>query len=803
MNSLDSSSDVRRFTVLFLLVSTFTASALDLVKDGQPVATIVTTVSPEAFAVPSAKPVKGAKRAAALAPAEAEEAAAVKLLVEWVRKITDAELPVAQQAPAGAPAIYVGKAALAAGLKLDDIASPSLEGVRISADAQRVLIAGQSEGATYKAVARFLEELGCRVFMDGPLGEVFPRSKTLSVGALAITEKPGLHWRNPKGPSWRSPNWRQWNGAGGDAIGHSHSWGYFPKETFDQHPEWFALGADGQRKPGSWLCTSNPEMRKAFAARLCEVIAGGSRNPSISPPDGRGYCQCGPCKAQDDPSVVEPSSGTVSISNRYADFFDAVGRLVAAVHPDSILSFYCYADYTQPPTFKRKLSPNLCAVIAPIRYCRLHEIGHPGCTSREQAVKMIEGWAAIASRIGYYNYMYNLADATLPFFKFTACEKEFPWLHARGLTHMTLEMLSNWHIYGPQMHLSLRLAYDPKADAKAIMEDYWLKFYGPKAAPHMKEYWMGIDAALGRLESHAGCFFGLQQIYTPEFMKQCAARLAEAATAARGDATYEQRVALHTEGFKSAMEYRAISDGLNRGDFAGALKQLDTTSERLVGLAGKGWVNSEYHTSYLNRFLRKTVVQGAALLAPPNQLLQVLPDQWRFAFDEADRGNELGFPNANFDDAKWATVSTLNRTLDSQGFDRNTVFWYRTKFTMPATAGTGKHSLFFGEVDGASEVYVNGKRVDIVWPAAPATAPGKAVAKKPAAKAAAPAVAPKPAVPSLRDGQAKGRQPFEVDVSAAVKPGENVVALRVDHSRITELSLGGILRPVLLVKKGE
>ena len=806
MNFLDSFLRLRCVTALVLVASSFTASALDLVKEGRPVATIVTTASPDAFGATTARPAKGAKKTAALEPNEAGEAAAVKLLIEWVRKITDAELPVAQQAPAGAPAIYVGKAALAAGLKLDDIASPSHEGVRISADGQRVLIAGQSESATYRAVARFLEELGCRVFMDGPLGEVFPRTKTLAVGALAITEKPGLSWRNPKGPSWRSPTWRQWNGAGGDGIGHSHSWGYFPKETFDQHPEWFALGADGQRKPGNWLCTSNPEMRKAFAARLCDVIAGGSRNPSISPPDGRGYCQCGPCKTQDDPSVVEPSSGTVSISNRYADFFDAVGRLVAAVHPDSILSFYCYADYTQPPTFKRKLSPNLCAVIAPIRYCRLHEIGHPGCTSREQAVKMIEGWAAISSRIGYYNYMYNLADATLPFFKFTACEKEFPWLHARGLTHMTLEMLSNWHIYGPQMHLGLRLAYDPKADAKAIMEDYWLKFYGPKAAPFMKEYWMGIDAAQGRLESHAGCFFGLQQIYTPEFLKQCATRLADAANAARGDAIYEQRVALHTEGFQSAVEYRAIMDTLNRGDFAGALRQLDTTSERLAGLAAKGWANSEYHTSYLNRFLRKTVVQGATLLAPPNQLLQVLPDQWRFAFDEADRGNELGFHTANFDDAKWATVSTLNRTLDSQGFDRNTVFWYRTKFTAPA--GAAKLSLFFGEVDGASEVYVNGQRVNIVWPAAPAApaggkAPGKPAPKKPAAKAAAPAVAPKPAVPSLRDGQAKARQPFEVDVSAAVKAGENVVALRVDHSRITELSLGGILRPVLLVKKAE
>ena len=788
---------------LLLHLLAFAAPALELVKDGKPVATIVTSLPEEAFATTPAKPVRGAKKAAPLAAADAEEAAAVKLLAEWIRKITDAELPITQKAPAGSPAIYVGRAAVAAGLKLDDIPSPSREGIRIVADANRILLAGQTESATYRAVARFLEELGCRCFMDGPLGEVFPRTPTLTVGNLNLTEKPGLHWRNPKGPSWRSPNWRQWNGAGGDAIGHSHSWGgYIAKDLFDQHPEYFALGADGQRKRGDWLCTSNPGTRKYFAERLIAAIQAGNRNPSISPPDGRGYCQCAPCKAQDDPTIIEPSSGTVSISSRYADFFDAVARQVATVHPDSILSFYCYADYTQPPASKRKLSPNLCAVIAPIRYCRLHEIGHTGCASREQAVKMIDGWAAISSRIGYYNYMYNLADATLPFFKFTACAKEFPWLHERGLTHMTIEVLSNWHIYGPQIHLSLRLAYDPKADAKAIMEDYWLNFYGPKAAPHMKAYWMGIDDALNRLPSHAGCFFGLQQIYTPEFLKQCSAHLASAAAAARGDTTYEQRVALHTEGFQSAVEYRRMCELLNHGDFAGAKTQLESTSKRLADLSAKGWVNPEYHTSYLNRFLSKTIHQGAALLTPPNQLLHVLPDPWRFTFDDADKGNDLGFHTAAFDDSKWATVATLDRTLDSQGFDRNTIFWYRTKFTAPADAK--KLSLFFGEVDGASEVYVNGKRVDIVWPAPPATpAAAKAPAKKTPAKAAAPPAAPKPPTPGAREGQAKARQPFEVDITPAFKPGENTLALRIDHSRITELSLGGILRPVLLVKKPE
>src|SRR5207253_3305588 len=124
----------------------------------------------------------------------------------------------------------------------------------------------------------------------------------------------------------------------------------------------------GQRKSGDWLCTSNGAVRELFAEQVIAKIKASNLRPSISPPDGRGYCQCAVCKAQDDPKSIEPSSGTVSVTNRYVDFFDDVARRVAAVHPESVLSFYCYADYTQPPTIARKLSPNLCAVIAPIRY---------------------------------------------------------------------------------------------------------------------------------------------------------------------------------------------------------------------------------------------------------------------------------------------------------------------------------------------------------------------------------------------------------------------------------------------------
>ncbi|NBV25188.1 MAG: DUF4838 domain-containing protein, partial [Proteobacteria bacterium] len=688
-----------RLGLLAVLLAPFSVPALDLVRDGKAVATIV-TASPRP--APEPPPVKGKAPKRKPAP-ETDEELAVRVLGEWVKKITDAELPVAQQAPASGPVIYVGRAALAAGLKLEDIASPSHEGVRIVADGQRVLIAGQSDEATLKAVCRFLEALGCRYLMDGPLGEVFPRSPTLSVGALNLTEKPGLLWRNPKGPSWNARLWKAWNGAGGEPFGHAHSWGnYVAPSLFTEHPEFFAMGTDGLRKAGGWICTSNPGLRAHFASNVVAAIERGTRNPSLSPTDGRGYCQCPTCKAQDDPKAIEPSSGTPSVSNRYVDFFDAVARRVGQTHPEAVLSFYCYADYTQPPTVVRPLAPNLCAMIAPIRYCRLHPVGHPGCTSREQQVAMTDGWAAVAKRIGYYNYMYNLADGTLPMFKFSACQKEFPYLADKGLTYMTIEVLSNWHIYGPQIYLSLRLAYDPHADATAIMEDYWVKFYGPQAAPHMKAYWMGIDAAQQRLTTHAGSFFGLAQVFTLEFLTQCEALLAKAATAARGDATYEQRVALHAEGLRSARAYRTMSDAMNRGDFTSALREYDDTITRLKGDVAKGWLNPEYATAYLERFLSKTVRQGAAATTAPNHVLQVLPDRWRFTFDAEDTGNDRGFHRADFADAAWPLVATRDTTLDAQGHDQTTVMWYRTRFTVPP-----KHAdlaLFFGEVDGASEV---------------------------------------------------------------------------------------------------
>ncbi len=725
-----------------------TVGAIDVVRDGKPVATVV--VAPKDHA---------AQRTRRRDPHGDQYAAEV--LVDWIRKMTGAELPVAASAPQGKPAILVGRAAVEAGLRLEDIKSPSREGLRIRTDGRRVLLAGQGETATVRAACRLLEHWGCRYFIDHPLGEVYPRTENLRVEKLDVTERPGFLYRSIWGSQWSGATlWKTWNGAGGVRLHTGHSWGrYVSQDLFDEHPEWFRL-RDGRRAPSDWFCTSNPELRKRFAEGVIESIRAGQTHPSISPPDGRGYCECETCRRQDDPQSIEPSSGHVCISNRYCDFYQEVARHVAAAEPESILSFYCYADYTQAPTSGVKLEPNLCAWIAPIRYCRFHRIGHPDCPSRRQLAELLEGWSAAASRVAYRTYNYNLAECCVPFSMHSVWKHDIPYLKEKGCIGINLETLANWQIYGPHIYLSIRLAYDPAADADAVMDDFYSKFYGP-AAPAMKQYWTAIDRAFAELDCHSGSFFALHLVYTPELLARCRAAIDRAAAAAGGDQTRLARVRMADEGLKNAEQYIALREAVNRGALAAAQRHYEALLARSEANQKSG-LGNHYTVNYVRRFLGPCVEAGAEATAGPNRLLGVLPDRWRMTCDEKDEGASQGFSRAEHDDSGWREVATFSNTLNAQGLpDRQTVLWYRATLEVPKT--DGPLALVFLEVDGDATVWVNGREV------------GRSEKK---------------------------RKPFEVDLTEAARRGANVVAVRVDHSKITDLDLGGILRPVLLIEKG-
>jgi hypothetical protein len=733
-----------------------TSMAMDIVRDGRAVAVIVADKTGRELGQADVR--KEQKRTAR--GFGCDDLAAANVLAEWIEKITDVRLEVVNQAPASGPAIYVGSAAIKAGLNLTGINSPTKEGLRIVSDGQtKILIAGQNDTATMKAVCRFLEELGCRYFMDNALGEVYPRSKTVTVGQLNIAEKPGLMLRKIWGSGWSGQSlWKVWNGAGGLSMDTGHAWGrYVDEKLFDTHPEYFAL-RDGQRRKGGWYCTSNPELCKIFAQ---SVISRGGYNPSVSPPDGTGYCQCEACRAQDDPDNIEPSSGRPSMTNRYVDFLDEVARDVAKAHPDWLLSFYCYADYTQPPTLGRKLSPNLVAWIAPIRYSRYHRIGSPSSASRRQLAQVIDGWAAAAEHIAYRTYNYSLAECSVPFSKLSVWKHDIPYLAKKGCIGINLESLANWEIYGPHLYQSIRLAYHPDTDSDALMHDFFMKFYGSNAGPFMKEYWLSIDKAFADMKCESGSFYALHLVYTPQFLQKLTGLVRSASDAARDSEKYSARVAMTAQGLENAAQYIQVRDAMNRGDFTEAKRIYDKLYARNEIEQDRGYGN-HYTLNYLNRFLGGHVAAGASATAAPRRILRVLPDRMKLNYDPDDQGLAKGYHKPDFDDSNWRQVVTYSNTLNAQGLpDIKAIIWYRISIDIPPRQT--RLGLFFTELDGQEvTVYVNGSEVASL-------------------------------------GRQARRKPFEIDITEAAKPGQNTVAIKIDHRQITELFLGGIIRPILLI----
>jgi len=200
---------------LFVVGSPAQSPGMDIVKNGRAVAVVVVQKPPKSLDQGQVR--EAQKRN--VGGFRCNDLAAAQVLVDWIEKMTDVRLKIAAQPSGEKAAIYIGAAATEAGLDLRNIESPTDEGLRIISDGKiKILIAGQNETSTMKAVCRFLEELGCRYFMDNELGEVYPKSKTLSVGKLNIAEKPGLILRKIWGSKWSGQSlWKVWNGAGGVA----------------------------------------------------------------------------------------------------------------------------------------------------------------------------------------------------------------------------------------------------------------------------------------------------------------------------------------------------------------------------------------------------------------------------------------------------------------------------------------------------------------------------------------------------------------------------------------------------------
>jgi hypothetical protein len=256
-------------------------------------------------------------------------------------------------------------------------------------------------------------------------------------------------------------------------------------------PEFFAL-VKGERRTsyylknhGGQVCTSNPDVIELFARAAIEHFA---KNPAdgvfpISPNDGKGFCECEPCRAQD------------PLSDRILAFYNAVAERVVRAHPTKKLGGFVYARYARPPV---RVKPHPSLLLAHATNSA-HAQGMGWAREREDE----RAWTALSKGMVKYDIWYygEYGSMGLPAPATAHLAEKLKAEHDAGFAGGYLYAAPAWELLGAGHYLMAKLMWDRNADVPALEKRYFDALYGA-AGPDVLEYYRLLETALrkARLE---------------------------------------------------------------------------------------------------------------------------------------------------------------------------------------------------------------------------------------------------------------------------------------------------------------
>ncbi len=702
-------------------------------------------------------------RVSPMAPEEERTAAAD--LARYLQRMSGADVPVIAGENTGPPPmwIYVGKE-FAEDERLLQQAAASESGFVILVRPNEIRLAGTSPRATAYAVYHLLEQLGCRWFMPGEIGQVVPGMPTVQLEEQELVELPDFEGRHMQGEE----QWSLHNKLGGPHFPPSHSWNRWlpPKEHFEEHPQFYSL-INGERQPRQ-LCTSNPTVIEQVAKSIRQYLREHPdvRWVGIGPDDGRGFCECDNCCALDT-GDWDPYGNDICITDRFLTFGNAVAAKVHEEFPEAHFAYYIYSIYQQPP-LKVRPDPSIIGALAPISLCRAHGLNNPICPERNFWKGLIDGWTDVMEQVYHRGYSYNLAGVQAPFSLVHVWREEVPYCKQQGIKGFRVETQISWASHMPNPYIMPKLFWDADADVGALLDDYFSKFFGPAARP-MHRYWQRMDTALRDAPYHTGSSYDVPHWYPAQVVNAGRRDLRRAAKLALTP-MQKERVRISQLAHEYLEAFLALLEHQNACEFAAACDDM----ERMVELArtlqayDPPMLSTRLVPRFIDRFWRAALEEGRERTAGGNELVAAMPNRWKFFLDPYDAGEGQSFQSDETSDVGWQELPTYSSSWSNQGlrYYRGHA-WYRTHVTVPARFRGRQVFLWFGAVDEAAKVWVNGEAVG--------------------------------GTPDRHNASA----PFEVEVTNAIRWGEpNLIAVKVTNVKVNELGTGGIVKPVMLWAKG-
>ena len=400
---------------------------------------------------------------------------------------------------------------------------------------KKVMILGATDKGVSHAAYRFLEEMGCRWFFPSATGnwEVIPETPDLKF-AREITDRPAFLSRSI---------WYAWSlfsdaghpikgrGAGsdyGDWLRHNamaesltvrigHAYEAIAQQNADllaKHPEYWAL--IGGKRSGPQFELSNPGARKMIVDYAIRYFKERPEEDmvSVDPADGGGTSE-----SAESAKLGNASDLSFGMANE-------VAKALQKAYPgqNKMVGMLAYNWHSDPPPFA--LEPNV--------YIQLTMGFNGGKLTLDQ---LFEEWPKKVKNLGFYDYYSTwrwdfdrwpggrAGNIHYP----TDMIRRFQKANAKSgayATSVSAESSNNWGVNGRGYYLAGKLLWNPQADEKAVMNDFYDKAFGP-AAPAMKKYFAIQDDPPPMSPGVIGALFR---------------RLGEAREAAKGDAAIMRRV---------------------------------------------------------------------------------------------------------------------------------------------------------------------------------------------------------------------------------------------------------------------
>ena len=623
------------FLVPWMLVGAWAAEAGAGKKDPYPtaVAPLVTLVD------------GGLARAVIVGPKKpsAIERRAIRELVEYVGKITGAELPTVREPKAESLPILIGAPAREAltGVRWDELGD---DGFVLKSDADGICIAGAEDLGTLFAVYHLLEKhLGVRWFMPGEIGEAIPRSETLTLGTFEERETPSFRIRWIDNGDWALRQKMNVSVKVDDRpVGINWKWSFHthfllvrPKEHFDEHPEWFAKIGKRRRRPvpgkqGQQLCTSNPELIEEMARRVIEMF---NKDPTLdvlalAPQDGGGFCQCAACLALDE-ERPEDQAWHAKYSNRLAVFNNEVAKRVGKVHPDKIIKVGAYAMYLRVPLADGyRPEPNLGIQVCHTYSCNSHPIASENCRGNTKYFRReLEHWAEISNHLFIYEYYNKGVWGGLPYYLVHLIRQDMPYLHGLGTeAFFTQAAGRRWPACGLNHYIAAKLAWDVDLDVDRLLDDFCEKFYGEAAKP-MRTYWQTLEDAFAGYDECLSPYgrkwttLVVPEIFTLQTLAALNAAVSEAERTAADDLTGRrvQLIRARLDFTKRTMEYLTAVQAPFQGIDLGDAKAVAAAHQKAIKLG-------EPLSEDLKAFARKNDIETFPRLVEAHKTLGFLVD---------------------------------------------------------------------------------------------------------------------------------------------------------------------------------